>query len=56
MVKNLSANAGDMDSIPGPGKFPVLWSNYAHVPQLLSPYYRSWELQLLSPPTEAHVL
>ena len=35
--KNLSANAGDTGSIPGPGRFHMWWSNRAHVPQLLEP-------------------
>ena len=26
--KNLSANAGDMSSIPGPGRFHMPWDNY----------------------------
>ena len=37
MVKNLPANAGDMGSIPGPGRFHMPEGNEAHVPQLLSP-------------------
>ena len=36
-VKNPPASAGDMSSIPGPGRSHMLWSNLAHVPQLLSP-------------------
>ena len=36
MDKNLSASAGDMCSIPGPGRFHVPRSNEARVPQLLS--------------------
>ena len=35
MVNNLPANAGDTDLIPGPGRFHLPWSNYAHEPQLL---------------------
>ena len=27
VVKNPPANAGDMDSIPGPGRSHMLWSN-----------------------------
>ena len=27
VVKNLPANAGDMGSIPGPGRSHMLWSN-----------------------------
>ena len=34
--RNLHANAGDMGSSPGLGRFHMLWSNKAHVPQLLS--------------------
>ena len=34
--KSLPANAGDTHPIPDPGRFYVPWSNYAHVPQLLS--------------------
>ena len=37
-----------MGSIPGPGIFHMLWSNYARVPQLLSPCSRALEPQLLS--------
>jgi len=36
VVKNLPANAGDVGSIPDPGRFHVLQSNYACAPQLLS--------------------
>ena len=35
--KDQPANAGDMGSIPGPGRFHMLQSNEAGVPQLLSP-------------------
>ena len=27
LVKNLPASAGDTDSIPGPGRFPMPWGN-----------------------------
>ena len=27
VVKNLPASAGDMDLIPGPGRFHILWDN-----------------------------
>ena len=27
VVKNPPANAGDMGSIPGPGRFHVMWNN-----------------------------
>ena len=33
---SLPANAEDTGSIPGPGRPHMLWSNWAHVPQLLS--------------------
>ena len=36
VVKNLPANAGDMGSIPGPGKAHTPWSNQACAPQLLN--------------------
>jgi len=37
MYKNPSANAGDMGLIPGSGRLHMLWRNWAHEPQLLSP-------------------
>jgi len=37
MVKNPPSSAGDMDLIPGSGRFHMLQSNKAHAPQLLSP-------------------
>ena len=36
VAKNPPANVGDTGLIPGLGRFHVLWSNQAHVPQLLS--------------------
>ena len=36
IVKNLPANAGDMGSIPGPGRSHMPQSNKAREPQLLS--------------------
>ena len=42
----MPANAGDMGSIPGPGRFHMPRSSQAHVPQLLSPRAAT---------TEAHV-
>ena len=33
---NLPVNAGDMGSIPGPGRSHMPQTNWAHVPQLLS--------------------
>ena len=47
--RNLPANAGDMGSIPGPGRFHMTWSSWAHEPQLLSLCSRALELQLLRP-------
>ena len=32
VVKNLPANAGDMGSIPGPGRSHMLWDDWAHPP------------------------
>ena len=49
VVKNLPANAGNMDLIPGRGRFHMLQSNQVHVPQLMSLCSRVQELQLLSP-------
>ena len=37
VVKNLAANTGEMSLIPGLGRFHMLRSNYAPVPQLLKP-------------------
>ena len=41
--KNLPANAGDMGSVPGPGRFHILQSNKAHGPQLPSPWAAATE-------------
>ena len=49
MVKNLTASAGDMGSIPGQGRSHVLRSNQALVPQLLRLCSEAQEPQLLSP-------
>ena len=35
MVKNPPCNAGDINPIPGLGRFHMLRGNYAHAPQLL---------------------
>ena len=35
VVENLPANAEAADSIPGPGKFHMLWSSQAFRPQIL---------------------
>ena len=48
VVKDLPANAGDMDSSPGPGRSHTAQSNLAHVPQLLSLRSRGRKPQLLS--------
>ena len=48
-VKNLPANAGDADSIPGLARSLMPQSNEAHAPQLLSLCSRAQEPQLLSP-------
>ena len=36
MDKSLPANAGDMGSIPGPGRFHVLWSSFIRALKLLN--------------------
>ena len=46
---NLPANAGDSGLIPGLGRFHMLQSNQARVPQLLSLCSRACVLQLLKP-------
>ena len=51
VVKNPPANAGDTDSIPGPGRSHMPWRNEARAPQLLSLRSRAHEPQLLSPHT-----
>ena len=48
MDRNLPANAGDMGSIPGPGRFHMSQSNKAPAPQLLSS--RTCALQQKRPP------
>ena len=35
--ENPPANAGDVGSIPGPGRSYVLWGNKAYSPELLKP-------------------
>jgi len=35
--KNPPVNAGDTGSVPGLGRFHMLWSNESHCNQLLSP-------------------
>ena len=57
MVGNLPANAGDMGSIPGPGRLHMLRSKQACVPQLLSLCSRAGTAQQEKPPQwEAHSL
>ena len=45
VVKNPPANAGNMSSIPGPGRSHMLRSNSAHAPQLWSLCAQSHALQ-----------
>ena len=45
VVKNPPANAGELDSIPGPGRSHVPRSTHACVRQLLSLCSRAWETQ-----------
>ena len=47
--KKPPANAGDMDSIPSPGKFHTLWSDTARAPQLRGPPSRAREPLFLKP-------
>ena len=54
MVKNLPATAGDMGSIPDPGRFLTLWGTGTDVPQLLSLCFRVRALQQEKPLQEAH--
>ena len=42
MVKNLPASARDVGSIPGPGRFHMLWGNKASVLALLKLAPQSW--------------
>ena len=48
--KNQPDNAGDIGSIPSPGRFHMPQSNEACVRQLLNPSSRACEPQLPSPP------
>ena len=56
MVKNPPAHAGDMNMTPGPGRFHMLWGNWARGPQLLKPSWsRASALQQEKPlQREAH--
>ena len=49
VVKTPPARAGDMGSIPDPGRSHMLQSKEAHAPQLLSLCSRAGEPKLLSP-------
>ena len=49
MVNSLPANAEDTDSISGPGRSHMPWSNKACVSQLLNVCSRAHELQPLKP-------
>ena len=49
VVKNPPANVGNTGSSPGPGRSHMPWSNYTHVPQLLSLCSIAREPQLLKP-------
>ena len=53
VVKNLPANAGDIDLIPDLKRSHMLQSNEASAPQLLSLCSRAQEPQLLSPKAAA---
>ena len=46
---NLPSNAGDTGLVPGPGRSQMLWSNKAHVPQLLSHAQNYWSPHALEP-------
>ena len=48
-VKNLPAHAGDVGSIPGPGRPHMPQGNKARVPQLLSPRSGACALQQEEP-------
>ena len=51
-IKNLPASAGDMGSIPGPGRSHTMQSDYAHTPQLeKAPQWEAWVPQLESSPS-----
>ena len=47
--KNPPCNAKDTGSIPGLGKFHMLWSNGTCVPQLLNPHSRAHAMQHENP-------
>ena len=49
VVKNQPASVKDMSSIPGPGRFHMLWGNQACASQLVSLCSGAGEPQLLKP-------
>ena len=51
VVKNPPASAGDVGSVPGPGRFHMLCA-----PHLLTPGSRALKRQLVSPPAREPVL
>ena len=51
MIKNPPTNAGDVGSIPGPGRFHMLQDNWACVAQLLNLWIlEPFDLQEEKPP------
>ena len=48
VAKNLPASAGDTGSIPGRGRFRMMWGNKVHVPQLVSLLSRALTPQRLT--------
>jgi len=45
----MPANAGDTSSVPGAGRFYMLWSKEVHEPKLLSPRAATTEAMHLKP-------
>ena len=56
MVKNLSANAGDMGLTSGLGGFHMLWYDKAHGPQLLKPTHSRARAPLQEKPPQEEAL
>ena len=46
--KNPLANAGDVGSTPGPGRFHMPWDDKVHAPQLQSQHSGAHEPELMS--------
>ena len=46
--KNPLANAGDVGSAPGPGRFHMPWDDQVHAPQLQSQHSGAHEPELTS--------